>query len=309
VEFCAGDITDANAVEQAVRGAKIVLHAAAKLHLPDPGPEVAEEYRRVNVEGTRNVIAACSAAGVERLVYCSTITVYGDTGGGWADEDTLPHPLGIYAETKWAGERLVLTCPGQCAGETVGVVLRFAAVYGPHMKGNYLKLVRALDRGLFFPVGDGKNRRTVVHEQDAARAALLAGRSPSLRRRIYNVSDGGVHSIREILEAICAPLGRKAPRWFFPVSPAHLTARVMDALAGLVGKRWALTAMLDKFVEDVAVRAERIQQELDFRPQMALAEGWRQTVAAWQEDGTLRAGTAKESVEKDPQTDLPRAMR
>jgi len=65
-----------------------------------------------------------------------------------------------------------------------------AAIYGPRMKGNYPRLVKALSRGIFIPVGKGDNRRTLVHEEDAVRAAVLAAQHPRAAGRVYNVSDG-----------------------------------------------------------------------------------------------------------------------
>jgi len=107
VELLIGDLGDRECVRKAVEGVKLVFHLAALLHIPNPAPELHSEYWRVNVEGTRCVVEEWEVAGVEGLVYFSTISVYGPTVGTCADEDTPPHPESIYAKTKLAGEDVV----------------------------------------------------------------------------------------------------------------------------------------------------------------------------------------------------------
>jgi UDP-glucose 4-epimerase len=166
------------------------------------------------------------------------------------------------------------------SGSPTGVVLRLATVYGPRMKGNYPKLIRAMARGYFIPVGSGTNRRTLVYEEDAVRAALLAAHSPRAQGRIYNLTDGEVYSLRDILSAICSALGRPTPLWFLPAKPIRCFAVAADTLSSLARHplHWANT--LDKLIEDVAVCADRIHAELGFQPLVNLQEGWEKTLAA-----------------------------
>ena len=182
VEISIGDINDRESVERAVQGSKIVFHLAAKAHITNPGPELKDVYWHVNVEGTQNLIEACSSEGVERVVYFSSVSVYGNTHGEWIDEDSPTRPHGIYAETKLAGEKAVLA-QGPGSGQPKAVVLRFPAIYGPRMKGSYPMLLKTLDHGLFLLVGHGNNRCTLVHEQDAVHAAILAARHPQAAGR------------------------------------------------------------------------------------------------------------------------------
>ena len=280
-EICIGDVGDEEFLRKAVKGAEFVFHLAGRLHIPNPGPDLEPEYWRVNVGGTRCLVAACLAEGVRRLVYFSTISVYGSTPGGCVDEDVPPHPQNIYAETKLAGEKMVLEARGLGSEAPLGVVLRMATIYGPRMKGNYRKLFNALSRGLFVPIGDGANRCTLIYEQDASRAAVLAAQHPLAAGGIFNVSDGAIYSLRDVIASICAAAGRLPPRYFLPVPPVRWIARTADGVAKLAGHSLNLTTMVDRFVQDVAVRAERIESELAFQPLYGLREGWQHTVASW----------------------------
>lgn len=290
VDIHAGDLGDREAIRRAVAGVETVFHLAAKLHIPNPTEQMRAEYQRVNVEGTRVLVEEAQAAGVRRLVFFSTVSVYGPTGretegergrvGERVDEGAVPGPDTVYAETKRRAEEIVLAARNR-DGEPLGVVLRMAAVYGPRMKGNYVSLARALAKGRFLPVGNGSNLRTLVYDRDAVRAAILAAGHPAAAGRVYNVSDGNVHSLSEIVAAICEALGKRPPGLSVPLPAARAAAAVVDTAMSLAGRPRRLVAAVDKLVESVAVSSERIQRELGFRPEYDLRRGWRETVTAW----------------------------
>jgi len=121
----------------------------------------------------------------------------------------------------------------------------------------------------------------VVFERDLASAVALASSHPAAAGRVYNVSDGAPHPLREIIAAICAALGRRPPRWQVPIGPV----RAMLRAASVIDRR--LPRMLDKYLEEIAVDASRITAELGFRPAAGLVEGWTATVAEMRRSGRL----------------------
>jgi len=274
VDVVSGDVADRPAVRRAVEGAEWVFHLAAHLHVAPARPTLAPVFERANVEGTQVVVEESARAGVRRLVFFSTVAVYGPTGPEGADEDTPPRPDTLYAETKLRAEDFVQRSSNASTDLTT-TVLRLAAVYGPRVKGNYQRLARALERGWFVPLGSGSNWRTLVHERDVAQAALLAAQSPLAAGRLYNVSDARIHRLRDVLKAISLALGRRPPRVAVPLPIARVGARVGDVALGLAGREPRLASLLGKYVEDVAIRAERIQQDLGFQPVFDLEAGWR----------------------------------
>ena len=112
------------------------------------------------------------------MVLFSTIAVYGNSNGQILTEDTPVQPNTFYARTKLAAEKIVLNARG-ADGQPLGTVLRLGAVYGSRIKGNYERLVRALARHRFIPIGNGLNRRTLVYDKDVGRAAALAVSNPA----------------------------------------------------------------------------------------------------------------------------------
>lgn len=281
VGWRAGDVTDPTAMRAACAGADLVFHLAARLHRPAGGADPA--WRRVNLEGTAVTLAAARGAGTGRVVVCSTISVYGDTRGAVADEDSLIAPETEYASTKAEAEAVALAA-ARADGAPLAVVLRLASVYGPHMKGNYVRLVRALRSGTFVPLGRGAQRRTLVFDRDAAIAALLAAEHPAAPGRVYNVTDGMLHPFERIVRSICAALERRPPRGFVPALPFRLGWAALDGAGRRLGLRPpALAATVAKLLEDAAVSGARIQRELGFRPTMDLDGGWRAAVAGVRE--------------------------
>ena len=289
VDVCTGDVCDAGAVRAAMSGVSGVIHMAALLHVENPAPELTQRYDQVNVEGTATVVEAAMDAKVARLVYVSTISVYGAGTGALITETARPEPDSPYARTKLAGEQHVLAARGSDQAP-LGTVLRLAAIYGPRVKGHYQRLVRALAAGRFLPVGPCTNRRTVVFHEDAANAAVLALTHESSAGRIYNITDGKFHRTDEIIAAICEALGRKPPRFALPVAPIRGMLRLVDSMAWALPTRLPVSAKtIDKFLEDVAVDGSLAQAELGFVPQYDLRAGWRETVTG------MRLGHAGQS--------------
>ncbi len=272
VELMIGDITDGLKLSQACSGVRYVFHLAARLHVNNPTSAHHADYIRTNVVGTRHLARAAQKEGVNRLVFFSTISLYGPSRQGEVFTEESPlRPTSWYAQTKAEAEKIVLS-------ETGGVILRVSAVYGPAMRGNYRTLFLAIKNRLFVPVGPGNNRRTVVYVSDACDAALVATAHPEAEGKIYNVTDGKLHTFAEIIETMSRTLGRRPPFAHFPIGAARLAAKGLDAGLRITGRNdRAGTRAIEKLLEDAAVSGDKIRQ-LGFHPQVGLEEGWRRTV-------------------------------
>ena len=282
-----GDITDPEAVAAAMAGVEGVVHLAALLHIVNPPPELKPRYERINVGGTATVVEAACRAGVDRLVFFSTIAVYGSSDGAVITEESPLQPDSFYAQTKVEAERIVLAAK-RADGEPLGTVLRLGAVYGARIKGNYRRLLLSLARGRFLPIGAGKNRRTLLYDKDAARAAVLALRHADCAGEVFNITDGRVHEMNTIIETLCGALGRPKPGWSVPVGPVRFLAGIIEDAGRLLGRTAPIVrATIDKYTEDVAVDGSRFQTRTGFSPKYDLAAGWRETVAEMKQTGEL----------------------
>jgi nucleoside-diphosphate-sugar epimerase len=287
IESIIGDVTDTLAVQTAMQGIGAVVHLAALLHIVNPPPEMREKYERINVGGTATVVDAAIHAGVNRVVLFSTIAVYRQANGQVLNEQSPTHPDSFYAQTKLAAEKIILNARG-ADGQPLGIVLRLGAVYGSRIKGNYERLTRALARHRFIPVGNGLNRRTLVYDKDVGRAAVLTVSHPAAAGRIFNVTDGAFHTLNEIIESICAALGRRSPRLSLPVGLSRIVAGIIEKGCHSIGiKSPSIRAIIDKYTDDIAVDGSLIQKELGFVPHYDLQTGWEEAIREMREGGVL----------------------
>ena len=282
-----GDVAESSVVESVMQDIDVVIHMAALLHVMNPTTALREKYERINVGGTANVINSAVRAGVKRVVFVSTIAVYGDSCGEILTEDAVPRPQTFYAQTKLSAERLVLNAK-TADGRALGTVLRLGAVYGARVKGNYRRLLRSLARDRFIPIGDGMNRRTLIHDRDVGKAVGLVMDTPEAAGDVYNVSDGQIHTLNEIIGTMCTLLGRRLPRISLPTGPVRFVAGCMEDVARLVGGRPFISrSAIDKYTEDMAVDSHRIQSALGFAPDFDLRAGWKLTIEEMRKNGEL----------------------
>ena len=278
VEVLLGDVTDKVTVQSAMQGVYGVIHLAAILHTVNPLPEMRKKYESVNIGGTSMVIEAAIKERVKSVVFFSTIEVYGPSDGCVFNEMSQTHPVTLYAQTKLAAEQIVLNARGT-EGQPLGTVLRLGTIYGPRIKGNYERLIHSLASNRFIPIGNGLNRRTLVYDKDVGRAAALAVSHPAAAGLLFNVTDGGFHTMNEIIESICAALDRKTPRISLPVGVSCQIANLIEKIARATGfKLPAVRSMIDKYTQDFAVDGSLFQKEIGFVPQYNLKTGWADTI-------------------------------
>jgi len=271
-----GDVCEAGTVEACMERCTAVIHAAGQV--PVDGAEGEERYRRVNVAGMETVTEAARTCRVDRVVFFSSISVYGAIDDEPVTEENTPQPESPYGQSKLEAENIVLGARTS-DGDPLGVVLRMASIYGPRMKGNYRRLLNSLQRGRFLGVGKGTNWRTLVFHRDAARAALLAAEREEAAGQVYNVSDGQLYRLSDIIIAMCTALGRNRPRFTVPLWPARLLAGAAEQSLGYFGKRSPVrVADIDKYTENQAVLATKIGEDLGFRAQYSLRDGWASIV-------------------------------
>jgi UDP-glucose 4-epimerase len=250
-----GSVLDRELLARLMEGADHVFHLAA-LWLY----ECVHEPRKaldVNVVGTYNVVEAARDAGIERVVYSSSASVYGDAVETPMTED---HPFNnrtMYGATKIAGEQFFRAFHEQDGLDYVG--LRYMNVYGPRMdyEGTYVSVImKVLDRidagdpPVVF--GDGSQAYDFVHVRDVARANVMALTSEATDVNL-NVGTGIKTSIRELVEAMLELTGSDLEPDYRPQEQMFVTHRVgstelAEALIGFraeIGWREGLASVIE----------------------------------------------------------------
>ncbi len=206
----------------ALAGVDGIVHLAARTHdVLDPTPQRLDDYRRLNVAGTRRLAEEAARAGVRRFVFMSSVKVNGEaTQGRPFRESDVPQPRDAYGITKLEAEQVLQELSR--AGAMEIVVLRPPLVYGAGVKGNFLRLMGLLARGVPLPFASIRNRRSLIYVGNLIDAIVTALRSPQAAGGTYLVSDGEALSTPDLLRRLGRALGRDAR--LLPCPPALLRA-------------------------------------------------------------------------------------
>jgi len=266
LDIRSADLTDPSTLVSQFNGIELVFHLAS--HAPPPrAPDIyqAAAHWPVTAEGTRNLVDAARAAGVQRLVYLSSIKVMGAaTGKGPMDEATPPTPDTVYGRAKLAAEYSVLAA-GE-AGMHV-CVLRSPMIYGLTGAGNLARMIEAVARNRFPPWPKIGNRRSFLHVQDLIAAAFLVATHSRAGGRTYLVTDGKGYSTRWLYERIRLALGKSVPGWTVPYWALATAACGATWLEKGLRRRMPFSREdLRKLTQDAWFSSDRIRTDLGFEP-------------------------------------------
>jgi UDP-N-acetylglucosamine 4-epimerase len=215
--FIEGDIRDAQVCRDAARGADVVLHQAALASVPRSMKDPLSTHS-VNVDGFVKVALAARDAGVHRVVYASSSSVYGDDESQPKTEERIGRPLSPYAATKFIDEVYAATFRRTHGIESVG--LRYFNVFGPRQDpaGPYAAVIprwveNLLEGTQCVAFGDGTASRDFCFIDNVVQANLLAACTPQamLVHEVFNVACGARTTLRELFAAIRTSVARDAP--------------------------------------------------------------------------------------------------
>uniref|UniRef100_A0A7V3NV65 NAD-dependent epimerase/dehydratase family protein n=1 Tax=candidate division WOR-3 bacterium TaxID=2052148 RepID=A0A7V3NV65_UNCW3 len=281
-----GELPSMGSLGSALNDVGCIVHLAAVV----PGNEANDDYQayyRVNVEGTINLAKAALEAKVKRFIYVSTIGVYGESDLKDIDENSPLRPESIYALTKLQGEKELLSVVRKVDYGIEYVILRMSTIYGPNMKRNFPKMARWLSKGFFPMIGSGRANKTLIYEKDAVKAIILACESQKAASSIFNVTDGNVHTVGDIVDAICKALRKKPFIIKIPEQVAAHFASTVDGGLKILGRPPMFMEYIKKITGNISVKGERFINEIGFQPDFDLIRGWEETIVYWMEQGII----------------------
>lgn len=269
VEFTSGDLAEPEVAHAAVQGVDYVLHQAAIPSVPRSVKNPRESHR-ANVDGMLNILLAARDAGVRRVVFAGSSSVYGDQPTLPKREDMPTKPMTPYALQKLVSEQY-----GQMFTRLYGlevVTTRYFNVFGPRQDPSspysgvislFIKVLLDGTRPVIF--GDGGQTRDFTFVTNVVDGVLRAAEAPAVGGEVFNVATGGRVSLNELLATLKKIVGSD-------VAPIYQEARMGD-------------------VRDSQADISKAERLLGYRPAVMLEEGLRQTVA-WFETAN---GTAPSS--------------
>lgn len=258
---------------QALQNIDTVVHLAARTHvLDDSDADPLAAYRDINVLGSVRLAQQAVAAGVRRLVFLSSVKVNGEaTVLSPFTETDVPAPLDAYGITKLEAENALRRIGAETGLEIV--ILRPPLVYGPGVKGNLLRLLALVERGIPLPLASIRNQRSLVNVDNLADAIICCVDAPAAAGSTYMVSDGEDVSTPALVGKLAAAMGR-SPR-LLPCPPAFLNFG-----AAMLGKR----AMALRLTGSLVVDSSRIRRELGWQARSTLDQGLNAMVRWYHRD-------------------------
>jgi len=258
MEFVEGDLADPEVCAKVCAGVEVVFHEAALASVPRSVADPAATNRNC-IDATLNLLIAARAAGVRRVVYAGSSSVYGDTPTLPKHEEMLPSPISPYAVAKLAGEQYLRSFTRVYGLEPV--TLRYFNVFGPfqdptsHYSGVLAIFCRKMLAGEQPTIyGDGEQSRDFTFIDNVVRGNLLASGAPAekVSGRMMNLATSAAVTLNQVFEILCGLTGYKG-------KPAYAEPRSGDIKHSLADIRLA-------------------RELLGYEPRVDFREGIRRTV-------------------------------
>jgi nucleoside-diphosphate-sugar epimerase len=284
-EIVNGDVRSPDSLSRLFEGAKggTVFHAAGVIH-PTRG---VKQFYQVNVEGTKNLLAAASKAGVRRFVHVSSNSPIGcnPTPADVFDEGAPYQPYMHYGRSKMMAEQAV-----KAASDLETVIIRPPWFYGPNQPARQTTFFTMIKEGKVPLVGNGENRRSMAYVDNICQGLLLCESVAAARGQTYWIADRRPYTMNEIIQTIEDVMEQD-----FGVKPARKRIRLPSLASevawladktlqgmGLYQQKLHVLSEMNKTIACSVAKAER---ELGYRPEIELREGMRRSMQWMKERG------------------------
>jgi nucleoside-diphosphate-sugar epimerase len=282
VDVVQGDLTSTRDLERAVAGCEVVYNIAAlyrEAGLP------ADTYRTVNALAVVTLIEAAAAAGVRRVVHCSTVGVHGDIHHPPADEDAPLAPGDIYQETKVEGEQLARAAAQRSGIELV--IARPTGIYGPGDR-RLFKMFGQIARGRFVMLGTGRNFYHLTYVDDLCDGFRLCGTVAAAAGRTYILGGGEVTTLAEVVRITGEVARRTRGPLRLPVWPVWLAGALCEMICAPLGISPPIyRRRVDFFRKSRSFDISRARRELGYAPRVGVREGITRTLEWYREHGWI----------------------
>ncbi len=247
-----------------------VVHLAARVHVMEEKEEnPLDLYREVNLEATKKLAEEAVKAKVRRFIYISTIKVNGEQtfGTPFSDKDKITPPYDYYGLTKHEAEEALKEICAQSKMELV--IIRPPLVYGPKVKGNFISLIKLIDKGIPLPLGALKNKRSFIYVKNLTDAIIKCITTTEAAGKTFLVKDTQTLTTAELVELIKKSI--KSPALILPIPISWL-----NMAAKLLKKQ----KHIEKLTSSLEVNDDTIRKTLGWKPPFSVKEGLKET-ALW----------------------------
>lgn len=275
-QHVSADLRDKDSLIAACQGCDVIYNLGAE-HRDDVRP--LSLYTDVNVTGSQNVCDAADALGITRMVFTSSVAIYGFPQGA-PDENTPPNPFNEYGKTKAEAEEVYQAWIAAAPNDRSLTIVRPTAVFGPGNRGNVYNLMRQVAGGKFIMIGNGKNKKSLAYVDNVA-AFLSYALGFGNGTHIYNYIDKPDYDMTALVSLIRQTLGMGTGAGLSLPYPAGIIAGTgFDILAAITKKNFPVSKIrVEKFCANTVFSSDKIGKETDFTPPVAMEDALRLTIA------------------------------
>lgn len=232
------DVRDAEALREKIAGSDVVVLLAAE-HRDDVSP--VSLYYDVNVGGMKNVLEAMLATDVRRLVFTSSVAVYGLNKEN-PDETHPADPFNHYGKSKWQAEEVLQQWHAEHPDFNIGI-LRPTVIFGERNRGNVFNLLRQISSGRFLMIGGGRNRKSMAYVGNIVSFIRFLIDEKTEGYNVYNYVDKPDFTMNELVFHVSEVLGKHIPTTHVPYWLGMLGGKCFDLLAAITRKKLTISSV------------------------------------------------------------------
>lgn len=267
------DIRDKEKLKTLLQGQDVVVLLAAE-HRDDVSP--VSLYYDVNVEGARNVLEAMDACGAKKIIFTSSVAVYGLNKDN-PNEEHPADPFNHYGKSKWQAEEILREWYNKNSNEKSLTIVRPSVIFGERNRGNVYNLLKQISSGRFLKVGSCNNKKSMAYVGNIV-SLLSHFIEHAQGYNVYNYIDKPDLSMNELIDVVGKSLGRKIPSIKVPYFIGMLGGYCFDVLAKITGKKLSISSVrVKKFCATTQFDASKILTS-GFKPSYTLSEGLDRTI-------------------------------
>jgi len=266
------DVRQPETLEEALVGSDAVINLAAE-HRDDVTPR--SLYDDVNVRGAENVCNVCTKLGINRIIFTSSVAVYGFAPIG-TDESGKISYFNDYGRTKWLAEEKYREWLKKDLENSL-TIIRPTVIFGEQNRGNVYNLLKQIAEGRFLMVGKGTNIKSMAYVENVAAFIEYCLNNPP-GEHLFNYVDKPDFDMNSLVSEVYRILGRNKKMIHWPYWMGYAGGLGFDVLAKITGKKFAISSIrVKKFCANTMFEANNIKKT-GFIPPVSILDGLRNTI-------------------------------
>lgn len=268
-----GDVRDEEQMSKSLKDCDVVVLLAAQ-HRDDITPT--SLYYDVNVEGMKNVLSAMEKNSVKRLIFYSSVAIYG-LGTNDPDENFTPNPFNHYGKSKWQAEQ-VLNEWLKTHQDVVCTIVRPCVIMGERNRGNVYNLLNQIASGKFLMIGSGENKKSMAYVGNIVAFTKYILETQKEGVEVFNYVDKPDMTMNDLFFLVKNTLNKNIPNIRFPYFLGLMAGYAFDLLAKITRKKLVVSSIrIKKFCANSQISAEKVSKT-GFKAPYTLSGGIERTL-------------------------------